>query len=175
MEEVSQRKELEGLLRKQRKELVTMKDEHNQLAEELQLVQNQKLSLERQITENCDTEKELEEKFIQAVDLLISFKGKRDMLRIERDNALRKVNEYRNLVKEDVASLCISQFFDFSFLDIVEATQNFDPSMKIGEGRFGSVFRGTINHVKVAIRMLPPCGSQSDSDFEHQVKICSSF
>ncbi|KAL3524291.1 hypothetical protein ACH5RR_017125 [Cinchona calisaya] len=172
-EEINQRQDVESLLKKQRQELETMKNEHNKIGKELQLVQNQKLTLERQIMKNSGTEKELEEKIIQAVNLLISFKGKRDALRIERDNALREAREFRKLIKEDAAAFCISQFFAFSFLIIMEATQNFDPSMKIGEGKFGSVYKGILHHVKAAIKMLPPCGSQSDADFEHEAEVLS--
>lgn len=173
LEEINLKSYMEDLLKKRRQELETMKNEHNQIIKELQLVQNQKLSLERQIMENCSTEKELEEKIIQAVNLLISFKEKRDLLWKERDNALRQSHKFQKMVKRDVCALHISQFFGISFLEIIEATQNFDPSMKIGEGRFGSVYKGIIRHVKVAIKMLPSCGSQSDSEFEHEAEILS--
>lgn len=166
----SQREEMENLLVQQRQELETMKDKHDQILMELELVQKQKLSLERQLVENCDTEKVLEEKIIQAVNLMISFKEKRDMLWIQRDNALEEAQKYKKLIKADATALCVPHFFECGFLDIMEATQNLDPSMKIGEGTFGSVYKGAIRQTKVAIKMLPPFGSQSDSDFEYKVK-----
>ncbi|XP_027153740.1 U-box domain-containing protein 32-like isoform X2 [Coffea eugenioides] len=173
LKEINSRSYMEDLLKKQRQELEKMKNKHNQIVKELQLVQNQKLSLERKFMENCSTEEELEEKILQAVKLLISFKGKRDLLWKEQERALRESHKFQKMVKEDVCAMHVSHFFDISFSEIIEATRTFDPSMKIGEGRFGSVYKGIIHHVKVAIKMLPSCGSQSDSDFEHKAEILS--
>ncbi|XP_027103755.1 U-box domain-containing protein 32 isoform X2 [Coffea arabica] len=173
LKEINSRSYMEDLLKKQRQELEKMKNKHNQIVKELQLVQNQKLSLERKFMENCSTEEELEEKIIQAVKLLISFKGKRDLLWKEQERALRESHKFQKMVKEDVCAMHVSHSFDISFSEIIEATRTFDPSMKIGEGRFGSVYKGIIHHVKVAIKMLPSCGSQSDSDFEHKAEILS--
>ncbi|CAI9092252.1 OLC1v1027447C4 [Oldenlandia corymbosa var. corymbosa] len=165
------KKELSDLLIQQRQELEKMQDKQNEILSEHQLVENQTFFLERQLQENYDAEKELEEKIIQAVDLMISFKEKRDMLRIERDNALEEAQRYRKLIKEDAAAIPTS--FSFSFLDIMEATEHLDPSMKIGEGEFGSVYKGIIRQTKVAIRMLFSGGYQSDAAFEHEVEVLS--
>lgn len=162
---------MEDSLISQEQELERMKNQHDKILKEIQMVLDQNSILERQISENCYAEKELEEKIIQAVELLIRFKEKRDMLLIERDIAVKKAHQFRKLVKENEACSRFSQSFYFSFLDIIEATQNFDPSSKMSEGRFGSVYRGIIRHTEVAIRMLPSCGSQSDPEFSREVNI----
>lgn len=168
-EKEDQRRELEEILATQKEEIEELKIQHDLCLEELQTIQEKKLVLESQITESSYAGKELEEKIIQAVELLISFRKQRDQMQIERDSAIKEVNRFRKLVQDDADEYCIKNFFSISFSDIIEATQNFDPSSKIGEGKFGSVYKGTIHLVKVAIKMLPACGSLSDSDFQHKV------
>ncbi|KAL8544002.1 hypothetical protein ACS0TY_004523 [Phlomoides rotata] len=170
-EEINRNKELEQLLLIQRQELETMKYQHNQCLKALQMIHDQKPALESQLREASCFEKELEEKIIQAVNLLITFKGTRDDLRMEYDSAFRKINRYRAMQIEEPSEISPPHFFGFSFSDIIEATQNFKPSQKIGEGRYGSVFKGMLYHVKVAIKMLPSSGSQSDSEFKNEMEV----
>lgn len=159
----------EELLLRQRQEMGRMKNQHDQILEELQLIQDQKPALERQLSEARCSERELEDKVIQAVNLLIRFKGTRDELQIEYNSAIRKINKYRALQTEDPSVISPAHFFGTSFSDIIEATENFKPSQKLGEGRYGSVFKGMLSHNKVAIKMLPSSGSQSDSEFKNEV------
>ncbi|KAH0689799.1 hypothetical protein KY289_017157 [Solanum tuberosum] len=168
-----QRKEKEEKFAKQKEEIEELKIQHDLCLNELQMIQEKKPVLESQITESSYAGKELEEKIIQAVELLISFRKQRDEMQIERDSAIKEVNRFRKLVQDDADEYCIKNFFSISFSDIIEATQNFDPSSKIGEGKFGSVYKGIIHHVKVAIKMLPACGSFSDSDFQHKAESLS--
>lgn len=167
-EDIIRSEEVDELLL-QRQEIETMKNHLAQCSRELQLIQDQKPVLESQLSESYCSEKELEDKIIQAVNLLVTFKGTRDKLQIEYDSAIRKVNRYRALQSEDHLGTSPAQFFGISFPDIIEATQNFAPSEKIGEGKYGSVFKGMLCHIKVAIKMLPSSGSQSDSDFRNEV------
>lgn len=171
MEEVNERKEMEELLERQRQECENMKNRHDQCIKELQMVRDQIPKLKSQIAESHCIEKELEEKIIQAVELLISFKEKRDKMLTNCEKANREVLEVRKLVEKDTKSLCGLQFKVFSFLEIIEGTQNFDPMLKIGEGKCGSVYKGLLCHVKVAIKMLPCHGSEGISDFEREVSI----
>lgn len=171
--EATQRKEMEGTLARQRQELEEMMNQRDECMEELQMVQDQNPVLETRITKSRGMERELEEKIIQAVNLLITFKERRDELWADRDNAIVEVNKLRKLVEKDTVSFCRSQFLTPSFLEVIEATQNFDPSWKIGEGRCGSVYKGLLCHVKVAIKMLPSVGSQGDAEFKHEVEILS--
>lgn len=168
-----QRKEKEEIFAKQKEEIEELKIQHDLCLNKLQMIQEKKPVLESQITESSCAGKELEEKIIQAVELLISFRKQRDEMQIERDNAIKQVNRFRKLVQDDADEYCIKNFFSISFSDIIEATQNFDPSSKIGEGKFGSVYKGMIHDVKVAIKMLPACGSFSDLDFQHKAESLS--
>lgn len=168
---MSKRKELEEELARGKEEVERMKNQQDELMKELQMVQDQRSILESRIAESHSSEKELEEKIISAVKLLISIRQKRDELLVEHKDAIREVNELRGSVQEEAASFCTPQFLSFSFMEINEATNNFDPSWKIGEGSYGSVYKGVLRHMHVAIKMLPFYGSQDHLEFQHEVEV----
>ncbi|XP_051137924.1 U-box domain-containing protein 32 isoform X2 [Andrographis paniculata] len=166
-EELNRRKEIEGQLVNQNHEIETMKNQHDLALKELRLIDERKPVLESRLREAHCSEQELEEKIIQAVNLLISFKAKRDEFQRERDSAIRKINKHQamNAAADPFGT------FEIPFSDIIEATENFSSSQKIGGGVYGSVFKGTINHLKVAIKMLPSSGTQTDWEFKNEAEI----
>nr|XP_043617935.1 U-box domain-containing protein 33-like isoform X2 [Erigeron canadensis] len=172
-EEVTRRKEMETILTTKSQEIEKMKSQRVQFIEELQMIKDQKAGLLDRISKAREAEKELEEKIIQAVNLLITFKERRDSLQDERDNARRQINTLAEFVYEDNSQLSHAEFYKPSFLEIMKATENFNQSLKIGEGRCGSVYKGILRHVRVAIKMLPSLGSLGDEDFEHAAEVLS--
>ncbi|KAA3459869.1 U-box domain-containing protein 32 isoform X2 [Gossypium australe] len=173
VKEMSRRKEMEELLEREKQEVQKMKDQHDEYIKELQMVKDQRTILESQIVESQCVVEGLEEKMFSAVELLISFKKKRDDLRIEHENAIRVLKNLRKLVNGGDSSFPGSQILEFSFIEINNATRDFDPSWKIGEGKYGSVYKGLLRHMNVAIKMLPSYGSQSLLEFENEVEILS--
>lgn len=171
--EISCRKEVEVQLAREKQDVQEMKNQRDKIICELQMVQDQSSTLRNQMLESKCTVTELEEKIISAVDLLISFKEKRDKLRIEHANAVRKVEVLRKFGEVDTTSSYVVEFPAFSFMEINEATQDFDQSWKIGEGRYGSVYKGLLRNMPVAIKMLPSYGCQNQLEFQHQVILYS--
>ena len=169
VKEMSRRKEMEEFLEREKQEVQKMKDQCDEFIKELQMVKDQRAVLESQIAESQCTVEELEEKIISAVELLISFKKKRDDMQIEHGNAIRVLKDLRKLVNGEDVSFPGTEILEFSFMEINNATRNFDPSWKIGEGKYGSVYKGLLRHVHVAIKMLPSYGSQSLLEFENEV------
>ncbi|KAL4595121.1 hypothetical protein ACB092_12G068500 [Castanea dentata] len=171
--ELTQKKEIEEALTREKKEKERMKSQQDELMKKLQKVQDQKSILEGRLEEYQSTVQELEEKIISAVELLISFKEKRDRLQIERGNAVAEVKKLSKSLNGEVSSFSSVQIPTFSFMEINELTHDFDPSRKIGEGRYGTVYRGILRHMHVAIKMLPSYGSQSQLDFQKEVEVLS--
>ncbi|XP_019452788.1 PREDICTED: U-box domain-containing protein 32 isoform X2 [Lupinus angustifolius] len=171
--EISRRKEVEEQIVRVKQQVQEMKNQQDEIMHELQMVQDRKSTLKNQLSESQCTVTELEEKIISAVDLLISFREKRDMLRIEHKNAVRKVKVLKEFREADTRLSYRVEFPAFSFIEINEATNDLDPSWKIGEGRYGSVYKGLLCNMHVAIKMLPSYGSQSQLEFQHQVEILS--
>lgn len=173
--EKSRRKEVEEHLGREKQEVQEMKNQRDKIVGELQMVQDQNSALKNQLFESNCTVTELEEKIISAVDLLISFREQRDKLKIEHANAVRKVEVLRKFgeAADTSTSSYGVEFPAFSFMEINEATNDFDQSWKIGEGRYGSVYKGLLRNTPVAITMLPSYGCQSQWDFLHQVILYS--
>lgn len=172
--EMKKRKEMDEMLEKVKQEVERVKDQNDEYTKELQIIQDKIPVLECQLSDTQCAMRELEEKIISAVDLLISFKQKRDDMKIEHENANQEVMKWRRKsVKEGGERLCTPQLFSLSFLEINESTRNFDPSLKIGEGRYGSVYKGLIRHTWVAIKMLPTHAPQGHMGFQFEVEVLS--
>ncbi|XP_038686371.1 U-box domain-containing protein 32 isoform X2 [Tripterygium wilfordii] len=171
VKEMCKRKETEELLAKEKIEVEKTKNQHAEFLKELKMVQNEKQVLENQLAETHHIVKELEEKFFSAVDLLISFKEKRDAIKLQYENAIRQVKKMKRLAEVEAGNFCKSEILEFSFMEINEATNNFDPTWRIGEGKHGSLYKGFLRHVQVAIRMLPSYGSHCHFEFQKEVEV----
>ena len=167
---MSRRKKLEELLEKEKDEVKTVIEQNNGFMRKLQIVQGDNLRLESQITKLQDLEKEHGEKFDTAMELLKSFRQKRDEIRIDHENAIKEVNALKRLIKGKSVESSGSEMLDYSFMEINEATNEFDPSWKLGEGKYGSVYKGNLQNLQVAVKMLPSYGSQNHFEFERKVK-----
>ena len=168
-EELKLRKEQEEEVQKANEELDNMKSQINKVNEELLLALDQKLSLENLIASTELIIKELELKHISADELSQKYKNELDDLQMQRDNALGEAEELRRKQGEASSTHGLQLLSVFSFSEINEATRNFNPSLQIGQGGYGSIFRGTLRHTEVAIKMLSPNSTQGPEEFEHEV------
>ena len=167
IKEQSRRRKLEELLEKEKGEVKTVIEQNSGFMKKLQIVQSDNLKLESQIKKLQDLEKEHGDKFDTAMELLKSFRQRRDEIRIDHENAIKEVNALKRLVKGKSVE---SEMLDYSFMEINEATNEFDPSWKLGEGKYGSVYKGNLQNLQVTVKMLPSYGSQNHFEFERQVK-----
>lgn len=172
--EVKQRKEIEVQLEKDRSELKKMRDQRDEVMQELRTTLDQKMVLEKQIADSGQTMQELEEKIVKAVELLVTFKKERDSLLLERDNAVQEAEQIRKRRGEEASSSQRQQFYsEFSFSEIDAATRNFDPCLIIGEGGYGTVYKGNLRNTDVAIKLLNTSSLQGRSEFQQEVDVLS--
>ncbi|XP_049933556.1 U-box domain-containing protein 33-like [Nymphaea colorata] len=135
----------------------------------------ERASLERRITEVVH---ELEEKNQKLDDLLHALdEMEREKMEMQRqmEDAMAKVEEL-NIRQEEFgeASRMAHSFTEFSLAELVDATNGFDPGLKIGEGGFGTVYRGRIRYTTVAIKMLNSESTQAGgSEFHQEVNVLS--
>ncbi|KAK1309425.1 U-box domain-containing protein 35 [Acorus calamus] len=61
----------------------------------------------------------------------------------------------------------------YSIEDIINATDNFSDDLKIGEGGYGPVFKATLDHTLVAIKILRPDAAQGMKQFQQEVEVLS--
>ncbi|TKY63926.1 U-box domain-containing protein 33 [Spatholobus suberectus] len=174
-EELKLRKELEEAAEKANEELDNMKRQTDKVNGELRLALDQKSSLENHIASTELMIKELEQKIISVEDLSPNYKEELDDLQMQLDNALGEAEDFRRKQGEASSTPVLQRFSEFSFLEIKEATSNFNPSLKIGEGGYGSIFKGILHHTEVAIKMLNPGSTQGPLEFQQEVEVLSKL
>ncbi|KAL9264361.1 U-box domain-containing protein [Drosera capensis] len=174
--ELRRRREVEEELAMGKEELQFMRNQRDKVYEDLQNALTQKSSLENELEQSSLQIKELEEKMLSVVDLLQQYKTEREELQVERDNALREAVELREQLENQPSSSNTRQYFaTFSLLELEEATDGFNPSSKIGEGGYGSIYKGPLRHTEVAIKMPHPDTKQGYLEFYQEVDILSKL
>lgn len=63
----------------------------------------------------------------------------------------------------------------YSKQDIVVATENFSESRKIGEGGYGSVYRCTLDHTEVAVKVIQQDSIDKTDEFLKEVIISNDL
>ncbi|KAI8545105.1 hypothetical protein RHMOL_Rhmol07G0016900 [Rhododendron molle] len=175
-EELRQRKEIEEALARGKEELKQRKQQVSEVTEELRIALEHKSSLESQIANSERMVEDLEQKMFSAVEKLQKNKKERDELQKEHGNALKEAEELRREKAGAAANRLAPEFFsEFSFSEIVEATSNFDQSLKIGEGGYGNIYKGLLRHTQVAIKMLNSKSMQGPSEFQQEVTVLSKL
>ena len=139
-EEFKQRKEIEEALANKKGEHEKVKIKLNKVMEDLRFALDQKSSLESQIAESHEMINGLEMRIFSAVELFQTYKKEWDEFLVERDNALKEAEELKRN-RGEFSSTQMPQFSEFSFSEIEKATQNFDPSLKMGERRHGNIYK----------------------------------
>uniref|UniRef100_A0A7N2MCY9 RING-type E3 ubiquitin transferase n=1 Tax=Quercus lobata TaxID=97700 RepID=A0A7N2MCY9_QUELO len=169
-EDLKCKKEIEKVRAKEREEPEKVKHERDQVMRELQIYQNQISLLESQVEESHQSVRGLELRIMNVLELSQVYKRERDEMQIKYDTALKEAEELRRKQGVVASCTCMPQFFsEFSFSEIKEATRNFDPSLKIGKGGYGNIFKGFLRCTQVAIKILQPGSSQGPSEFHQEV------
>ncbi|GJS16113.1 U-box domain-containing protein kinase family protein [Tanacetum coccineum] len=175
-EELRRRKDIDETLRKTKEENENIKKEYKEVVEELRMALEQKSYLQSQVSDFDHTVQELKQKMSSTIKLLQNYKKERDELQVERDDAFRRVEELRARQPDEASSSSVSHFYnEFSFTEIKDATRNFDPSLKIGEGGYGSVFRGYLRHTEVAIKTMHSHNLHGTLEFQQEVNVLSKL
>ncbi|KAJ4784647.1 U-box domain-containing protein kinase family protein [Rhynchospora pubera] len=123
----------------------------------------------------------LEECFKGLGDSLATVKGNFETLLLEnkhlqqeKDRAIAEYKKLHQTLTTSNDSLGALNF-QFSFSELVQATENFSDLRKIGEGGFGCVYKGFLRNTLVAIKKLHPQSLQDRSNFEQEIVILSKL
>ncbi|DAD49377.1 TPA_asm: hypothetical protein HUJ06_000207 [Nelumbo nucifera] len=65
------------------------------------------------------------------------------------------------------------QYKRYTIVEIQKATNNFSDNLKIGEGGYGPVFKSTLDHTLVAIKILRSDADQGMKQFQQEVEVLS--
>ncbi|VVA95804.1 unnamed protein product [Arabis nemorensis] len=85
----------------------------------------------------------------------------------------RLTAEMKALKESDSFSRGFVRYRKYTVEEIEEATSNFSESQKVGEGGYGPVFRGFLDHTSVAVKVLRPDAAQGRSQFQKEVEVLS--
>lgn len=96
---------------------------------------------------------------------------KKEILQQKNNDALRQPMVFR--LKDVVALNLTVSVTEFSYREIKEATNKFDYSRKIGEGRFARVYMGSLRSTDVAIKIARLGGSMFEDPINLQVQTLS--
>ncbi|KAJ4803023.1 U-box domain-containing protein kinase family protein [Rhynchospora pubera] len=123
----------------------------------------------------------LEECFKGLGDSLATVKGNFETLLLEnkhlqqeKDRAIAEYEKLHQTLTTSNDSLGALNF-QFSFSELVQATENFSDLRKIGEGGFGCVYKGFLRNTLIAIKKLHPQSWQDRSNFEQEMVILSKL
>ncbi|PKA48043.1 U-box domain-containing protein 33 [Apostasia shenzhenica] len=171
--EVKLRKEIEEALGREKLEVEILKNQQYELANELQRSMKEKLELESHIADSENCIKGLEEKVSAAYSQLSSLQEKHNLLQKERDEAVQKIEVLRQKKEEKPSKSYHAILSEFSFSEVEQATCCFTHSLKIGEGGYGTVYKGFLRTTTVAIKMLNSDSMQGRSEFDQEVNFLS--
>ncbi|KAL9661825.1 hypothetical protein QQ045_026653 [Rhodiola kirilowii] len=85
--------------------------------------------------------------------------------------ALKEAEEKRKVL--DALSQSDVRYRKYTIDEIEAATERFSESRKIGEGGYGPVYKCTLDHTPVAIKVLRPDAAQGRTQFQQEVEILS--
>ncbi|CAK8560813.1 unnamed protein product [Lathyrus sativus] len=125
--------------------------------------------------EEMKLRKELEEELHKAKEEIHNMRSQIDKVNENLQLALDHKSSTENQIDEDSRTQSLQLFNEFSLSEIEEATCNFNPSLKIGEGGYGSIFKGILRHTEVAIKILSPNSNQGPSEFQQEINVLSKL
>ncbi|GKD60628.1 U-box domain-containing protein kinase family protein, partial [Tanacetum coccineum] len=156
--------------------LEKIKEDYENIKKELHVALQQKSYLESKVSDFEHKVQELEHKIISANEVSQNYKRERDDLQAECGDALRLFEEMKAKQVETISSSSVSHLYTvFDFSEVKDATLNFDPSLKIGEGGYGTIYRGSLRHMEVAIKMLQSNSLQGPTEFQQEVNVLSKL
>lgn len=90
-----------------------------------------------------------------------------------RNAEMKALKEAEERKKASEARASNISYRKYTIEEIESATNNFSIASKIGEGGYGPVYKGELDHTPVAVKVLRPDAAQGQSQFQQEV--CSIF
>ncbi|KAJ3680479.1 hypothetical protein LUZ60_016757 [Juncus effusus] len=175
--ELRQRQGNEETLNVIKQENEQLKAQMDTIYIQLQNVSEAKHLNEQRIVELEHARKDAEDRLSATRYLMQSLESSNEDLKHQLDNATHEASE---LKKKSTLQRVVSKTHEglsneFSRAELDEATGGFGESAKIGEGGFGSVYRGVLRNTTVAVKILHQDGMQGTSEFHQEIAVLSKI
>ncbi|KAJ3689816.1 hypothetical protein LUZ61_018980 [Rhynchospora tenuis] len=149
-----------------------LRSQRDEYLNQIQVENERRFALEKQVSDFELIVKDLKVMSASAEDRIESLQADYYNLQQERDNLLKKTEELC-MQRENMHSGSALKS-EFSKEELQQATQNFSESLKIGQGGFGSVYKGSLHQTTVAIKLLHSESLQGISQFQQEITILSN-
>ncbi|KAK6136213.1 hypothetical protein DH2020_030045 [Rehmannia glutinosa] len=95
--------------------------------------------------------------------------------RIAETESQKRVESEKKALHESDEGMSVTtlRYRRYSIEEIEKATEYFAESRKIGEGGYGPVYKCSLDHTAVAIKVLRPDAAQGRSQFQQEVEVLS--
>ncbi|KAJ4823480.1 hypothetical protein Tsubulata_037498 [Turnera subulata] len=153
--------------KKQASELSQWKMEEVRKIEEARLAGEAALAMVEMEKAKCKAALQAAEK-AQKMAELEAQKRKYAEMKAKRE-AEEKTRALNALAHNDV------RYRKYTIEELEEATNHFSPAFKIGEGGYGPVFKGKLDHTPVAIKVLRPDAAQGKKQFQQEIEVLSTI
>ncbi|KAK7335857.1 hypothetical protein VNO80_27951 [Phaseolus coccineus] len=114
------------------------------------------------------TKATMESTEILKPEAMKSKKGKQTEIKVMHEE------EDKNKALSEIAHNKVP-FKRYNIKEIEVATNYFDNALKIGEGAYGPVFKGVLDHIDVAVKALRPDITQGEKQFQQEVSVLSTI
>ncbi|KAI4372344.1 hypothetical protein MLD38_010586 [Melastoma candidum] len=135
------------------------------------------LAAENLYTEELNRRKDLVEMLTKEKEAVEMMKNQNNELQMLLENMLRE-NEVvsSNQASEPSRRLTrLQSISEFSFSEIQEAINDFDPSLKIDEGPCGCTYKGFLRNTNITLKMLCSDSSEGPSLYHKEVEVSSKL
>ncbi|KAF9661939.1 hypothetical protein SADUNF_Sadunf18G0001200 [Salix dunnii] len=147
----------------QAKELQRWKMEEEQRLEEARLAEEAALAI-------AEREKAKSKAAIEAAEAAQRIAELESQKRINAEMKARREAEEKRKALDALANSDV-RYRRYPIEEIEAATDYFSESRKIGEGGYGPVYKGYLDHTSVAIKVLRPDAAQGRSQFQQEVEV----
>ncbi|KAJ1688009.1 hypothetical protein LUZ63_019399 [Rhynchospora breviuscula] len=120
---------------------------------------------------HAEESKRLQQELQKLEKLQYELLNENNTLRNIQNNMAKELENLRQQLEHVLKNNDSDNFLEFSNLELKEATNDFDMKLKIGEGGYGSVYKGVLHCTTVAIKILRPGGTQGEKEFYQEVEI----
>ncbi|KAJ3681242.1 hypothetical protein LUZ60_015731 [Juncus effusus] len=169
IEELKQANSRQGEIEQLQRENDQLKRQQDENLNLILAANEKKLSLERQISDYELIVKDLQIISASSGDQLDSLQTDYNKLYQEKEDVFKELRRQREDTPSGSGSS--SNNSEFSMQELDQATRNFSALLKIGEGGFGWVYKGSLRGTTVAIKMLRSQNLQSIAQFQQEVTI----